>query len=417
MNDCRIAAVVSVALLVWCCSPQAHVRRSIHDYARRHHHHTGFVLADAASGKILVDINGDRYFTPASNTKVLTLLASVSILGDTIPALQYRVTGDSLIFRGTGDPSFLNPFTWPGTAPLKMLQEFPGKLFLYPDKYNPQHYGPGWSWDDYDTYYQAERGSLPMYGHVIRARRQGDRPVVEPGIFTDSVQIIQNRPDGFRRRRESNRFFLDAGDSMRRIVPFVTSVPLIKTLLEDTLKRPINIYSGSLTGDFRILKGVPADSLYKTMMQDSDNFIADQLLLMAGRTLTDSLDDAPAIDQTKRTYFHDLNAPPVWVDGSGLSRYNQFSPQTMVRAWSSIAARIPSARLYRLINRYPAGSAKPYVFAKTGTLSNNWCLSGFIETRSGRTLLFSSMNANFTVPARVIRAELEKTLQYIHEHF
>ncbi|MEP0713745.1 MAG: D-alanyl-D-alanine carboxypeptidase, partial [Algoriphagus sp.] len=72
--------------------------------------HLGFMLLDPDKDKILVDINTDKYFIPASNTKLFTFYTSYTLLGDSlINGLNYIEKGDSLIFWGTGDPSLLHP--------------------------------------------------------------------------------------------------------------------------------------------------------------------------------------------------------------------------------------------------------------------------------------------------------------------
>mgnify|MGYP006191173279 CR=1 FL=1 len=90
-----------------------------------------------------------------------------------------------------------------------------------------------------------------------------------------------------------------------------------------------------------------------------------------------------------------------------------------------LVANLPEERLLPLL---PAGgesgtirnwykAEEPYVYAKTGTLENNHSLSGFLKTRSGKTLIFSFMNSNYTVSSSEIKKEMEKILLLLRDNF
>ena len=112
------------------------------------------------------------------------------------------------------------------------------------------------------------------------------------------------------------------------------------------------------------------------------------------------------------------------MDGSGLSRYNLFTPRSVVQLLEKIYAEVPQERLFELLpaggesgtikNLYKADT--PYVFGKTGTLENNHSLSGFLKTKSGKVLIFSFMNSNYTVPSSEIKAEMEKILLNLRDN-
>jgi D-alanyl-D-alanine carboxypeptidase/D-alanyl-D-alanine-endopeptidase (penicillin-binding protein 4) len=59
----------------------------------------------------------------------------------------------------------------------------------------------------------------------------------------------------------------------------------------------------------------------------------------------------------------------------------------------------------------------PYVFAKTGTLSNNHCLTGFLITDSGLKLYFSFMNNHYVTSSSVVKEEMEKILWFIYKNY
>ncbi|MCC6723389.1 MAG: D-alanyl-D-alanine carboxypeptidase, partial [Saprospiraceae bacterium] len=109
---------------------------------------TGFMLYDPAEGKTLYEHNSDKYYTPASNTKILTLYASLRTLGDSIPALQYSKQGNLLVFWGTGDPSFLNPHLTQNPQVFEFLKNSKEQLLFCPANYRDKRFGSGWMWDD-----------------------------------------------------------------------------------------------------------------------------------------------------------------------------------------------------------------------------------------------------------------------------
>lgn len=393
----------------------------------------GFKLIDPNSEEVLYRHNAHKYFTPASNTKLFTFYTGLKILGDSIPALRYTKQNDTLFFKATGDPSFLND-KLPESQVYTFLKESKAHLAYVPPYFNEKHLGPGWGWDDYNAYYSAERTAFPIYGNLAHFQFKNNKefPRVSPGIFQDSIAVSTESKDGSRIKRalEKNRFNFNNKNkeaSFSQNIPLKFSSEIFINLLTDTLKKPVALLKKPEKAIKlnKTLYSVPSDSIYKKMLKVSDNFIAEQILLLAAQNTSDTLKSQIAIDYMKEFYLKDLPDEPMWYDGSGLSRYNLFTPASMVKLLEKIKQEVPEEKL---LNMLPAGghsgtiknyykADKPYIFAKTGTLKNNHSLSGYLKTKSGKLLIFSFMNSNYTIPTSILKAEMEQVLLNIRDNY
>lgn len=71
--------------------------------------HTGISIYDPSTGKYLYNYQGDKYFVPASNTKLVTCYAAMKYLGDSLTGLRYVEKDNEITIYGAGDPTFLHP--------------------------------------------------------------------------------------------------------------------------------------------------------------------------------------------------------------------------------------------------------------------------------------------------------------------
>lgn len=390
-------------------------------------HHVGISVYDPAKKKTLAAYQDDHYFTPASNTKLFSLYAGLSVLGDSLPGLEYKVEGDKLIFRGTGDPSLFHP-DLPHSAVADFLKNRTEQLFFTSTNFNTLHFGPGWAWSDYNDYYQPERSPLPLYGNIARFTSPSGLYVrVEPEFWQDSLSL-DTTVAGLVRDEHTNQFRRSANalpSGLIQEIPFRTSDEVTVKLLSKELKRKVSLTKEEFSPGFKTVYSIPTDSLYRRMMQVSDNMLAEQLMLLYASANGLPLNTELAIEHAVENLLSDLPDRPTWRDGSGLSRYNLFTPRTIVALLGKIYQKVPQDKLFMIIpNGGQTGTLRnlfkdqePFVYAKTGSLSNNFCLSGYLITKKGKLLYFSFMNNNYTSSSNEVRQEVARVLTGLHEKY
>lgn len=390
--------------------------------------HIGISIYEPATNKYWYNHNAAHYFIPASNTKLFTLYAGMKYLGDSLVAAKYDIMEDSIfVMDVTADPSFLNKeFSY---QPLYELMRKYAKVELYfePNNATPK-YGNGWAWNDYLEAYMTPPSQFPIYNNLAEIYLDNGNVKVFPELFINDFKTYGKLPKiSFEAKRQfqSNTFWSFDGDKKRQSIPFIADITTVVKLLKDTLKNNVEWHALNLWDvHYKKLFSQKSDTLFKIMMHRSDNFFADQTLLMASKEKLGFMSEERIIDLLLKSDLKDLPQRPKWVDGSGLSRYNLFTPMSLVYLLNKMKNEFGWNRLTNILATGGEGTISNYykkdsgfIYAKTGTLSNNCALSGFLVTNKGKLLIFSILANNYISGATPVRRAVERFLEGIRAKY
>lgn len=393
--------------------------------------HTGISVYEPATKKYLYNYQGNKYFVPASNTKLFACYAALKYLGDSISAFRYQETNDTLFILPDGDPTFLGE-DFSNQPSYKFLRSTRKIIVVNTSLWNESRWGNGWAWNDYNDDYAAERSVMPVYENLATFSNRSNGIHVAPSYFLS--KIIYQKSNGAKnnytsveRAIASNNFFISGNDSLRNAVqvPFFTANDsILKNILEDTLRKTIYITHTAIEGanSWKEFYSQPTDSLLKITMHRSDNFFAEQTLLLVGAKLLGEMNDEKIIDTLLKTDYKDLPLKPHWVDGSGLSHYNLFSPEDFVTLLNKMKDDFGMDRIKRILATGGTGTLRSYykndagyIFAKTGSLSGVVALSGFLYTKKDKLLIFSVLINNHRSGGIELRRAIEKFIESIRD--
>jgi len=175
----------------------------------------GVLVTDRDSGEILYELNADRFFTPASNAKIITTSLALATLG---PTYQFRTTLESsgkfgedgrllgdLVFVGRGDPDLSNrKFPYAGKvehdgvaekvlaqmaddAIAKGLKEIDGDIIADDSYYPYDPYPAGWSVGDLYFTFGAPVSAIAFNDNSITVE-------VSPGLRVGDPAVVAVEP-------------------------------------------------------------------------------------------------------------------------------------------------------------------------------------------------------------------------------
>jgi D-alanyl-D-alanine carboxypeptidase/D-alanyl-D-alanine-endopeptidase (penicillin-binding protein 4) len=370
--------------------------------------HWGVLIVDPASGDTLYSHNAGKLFVPASNEKLLTGATALTQLGPaftfmtrfaTDGTVRDSVLDGNLIAIGRGDPTFSdsmragdyrNAFRdMADSLRARGIRRINGSVRRGGDAFPDSTYGFGWEVADLSTPSGAvidelfvNEGLLP----VKRVRANGD---------TVTVMTVIRDPDAA---------FLDA---------LAAALAERHIGLSGAADSRTAIPDSGLTTLFE-LRSAPLAQVLPRMTKPSQNQIAEIL----DKTLALEKTGVGTADSGRRVVERQLAAWGARADGfavrdgSGMSRRDYVSPETIVRLLDAMRTgsnftvwytALPIAGVDGTIAARMKGTpAQGNVHAKTGTLDKVRSLSGYVTTADGHMLLFSFLCNNFTVPNREV---------------
>ncbi len=453
-------------------SLRQHVDSLLRD-ARYQHAFLGVLIVDPERGDTLYSHNAGKLFMPASNQKLLTGAVALTQLG---PDFRFSTTvyADGSVANGTlqgnlrvvgmGDPSLSDAMAGQAMKPMlamadslaaRGIRHISGQLVPGGDTFPDASYGFGWSWDDVDFPYSAGVDELFFNeGFTDLVIRGGPAPGSAPSVATSPnvafprtrvlARTVAPNPatPGARTRRLRARYDstdagviiidgeIGAGDSASLSLSYKDqSRAFLEALRQALRERGITVGGGigqrmTPPAAHREPGGTPLFSLVSPPLREvlrafekpSQNQIGEILLKSLGRARggEGSADSGARVIRDQLLAWGASPAGFSVRDGSGLSRYNVVSPETIIRVLD-VMRKGPHATVFyeslptagvdgTIRNRMRGTAAASNVHAKTGTLNMVRSLSGYVQTADGRPLLFSLMANHFTLPTRDIDA-------------
>ena len=386
--------------------------------------HIGISVFDPAAKKYLYNFQGDKNFIPASNTKLFTFYTGMKYLGDSLVAARYKLEDGVVLLQATGDPTFLHS-DFKYQPLLTFLQQKAIDQISINTDFASESFGRGWAWDDFQDDYMAERDPFPIYGNLAAIAFNGDSLQTIPAALKPFIigMPVANHRWEIDREIGGHIYTIDTTKGTvgneKKVTMAMGKGLFASRYLADTLhKVVVRNYDHFNNGEGIPVYSQPKDSLFKIMLHRSDNFYAEQTLLMVSNEKLGEMNDVRMIDTLLATDFKNLPQKPRWIDGSGLSRYNLFSPQDFVWILSKLKDEFGMERLKVLLPGANDGTLQGlyvgyenHIYAKTGTLSNNVALSGYLITKKNKTLLFSVLINNHMTSAAVIRKQIQMFLE------
>ena len=362
---------------------------------------SGVLIKDLNTQEVLFSHNEDKLFTPASLTKIFTLLVALETFNEeyAYPTSFYfssttpgEINGD-LYVVGSGDPT-QSPAVIRKIADVLVekynLRHISGDIILDNSKFLPEEFlGRGWMWDDKNPLI----GALTVKGFEVKEKQNS---------YLNTMPMLWG-----------NIFF---GELSKKGVKIKGDIRIGK--IREDLKVKYIHYSDTL------------DKILAYMIKKSDNQSAENIFrtfVLKDNPESEFHTIAQAIASLEEVIDTTLDVKwgkdYIVVDGCGLSEYNLMTPAHLVKAITYLYQKYDFKIMDYFANTKESGTLKerlPFqVWGKTGTLSSASALAGLLQTKNKRWVVFCLMENNFIFVKDENGPKIfeNKIIKYIYENF
>lgn len=412
---------------------------------------SSITVRKASTGEIIYEANADRKVTPASTLKILTAAAALETLGEeyrfttdvlTDGSIANGALNGNLYLRGQGDPTLMKKDLDVFAANLAKqgIKRINGDLIGDDSWFDSIRLSPGIDKSDETFYYAAQISGLTLSpnadydaGTVIfnaSPTKKGYRAKVTMTPDTGIVRIINKSntvPKGYKntlsikRQYGTNNIVITGnaplGSTGKKEWVTVTN-PTAYTL--DVFKKSLSAKGITLSKSSKVTRrevpqnaivissrqSMPLKELMKPFMKLSNNTHAEVLAKTMGKHVYGEGSWNAGL-QVMREFGQSIglnSAEWNFEDASGMSHKNKATSAQLTELlflarqapwYGSFVKSLPVSGMNErfvggtLRNRLSDTSVKGKVIAKTGSLNQVNSLAGYVETKSGETLIFS----------------------------
>jgi serine-type D-Ala-D-Ala carboxypeptidase/endopeptidase (penicillin-binding protein 4) len=420
--------------------------------------HWGILAQSFPAARPLYSKNADQLFLPASNAKLLTTAAALTVLPARLPQqTPLFATGQApalktLRIYGQGDPSLTDRHLDQLASSLKAKGIQSIDTLIGDDSFfQGRRLEPSWSWEDLQGGDGLPVNSLILNGNIIKAKLtpQAVGQPLQISWLTSTLPTSFNAVQNLTRTtsspvanlveidREEGQFLiqgqLQSGAGSQTIeVPVPNPGFAFLEAFRGALKRQqIQVNRLNVSGIATPISGetlvatLPFPTLSTVMAetnQQSNNLYAETLLRLMGTTAPPKAASTPerGIDVAKQALTRLGVDPSSYrvVDGSGLSRKNLVSPKALVGTLAAMAQspnRVPfmaslavAGQKGTLTQRFLGTPLAGHFYGKTGTLDGVSALSGFVQIPAQPAFIVSIIVDHSTQSSSALRSAIDQ---------
>ncbi|WP_445486950.1 D-alanyl-D-alanine carboxypeptidase/D-alanyl-D-alanine endopeptidase [Niallia sp. 03133] len=437
----------------------------------------GISIRDDQSGKIIFEYQGNTRLAPASNMKLLTAAAALNVLGKdyrfkteifTDGMLKKGKLHGNLYIKGKGDTT-LHTSDFDELAKIlrnKGIKQVKGNLIADSSWYDSTPLSIDLAWSDEETYYGAKISALTASpnndydaGTVIveisPAKTAGQPGNIEIKPKTDEVKLINKTRTVHKNEKKELSFTRLHGS---KTIEVTGTIPVDESMEKEWISvwnpstYAADLFSKSMEKNHIQWKGaiqegetpelpsllashssVPLSELLIPFMKLSNNTIAETLLKEMGKVEKGEGSFEKGLEVMKEELpsfgLHPKNM--LLRDASGISPIDLLTPNDLTmllftvqkKPWFSVYINsLPvSGNKDRMVggslrNRLQSENTNGKVFAKTGSLSAVSTLTGYVQTKSGKRMIFSIL-LNHLIDEEKGKAIQDKIVEILAEQY
>lgn len=427
---------------------------SIINEPSRQQEYWGIVVESLKNNQVLYQLNERKYFIPASNAKLLTTAAALLKLGSDFeiktPVYIQKESPNvnNLIIEGKGDPTFTKKQLEMIAQKLveKGIKEI-NNLVLIDGYLSSPSTNSTWEFEDIYFYFAVPVNSLILENNTVNLtlnhRNINEKSsLIWSDILAGKQWTIENKVYTREQNTESNitisPLFAKSTLELTGDLPidkesntWELSIPDPAKYFQDSLiqiltNSGIQIQNSQIINSKNLvnknqellleIKSPILTELIKVTNQESNNLYAEVLLKYLG---DESLNEFESLAKIMDNFGISPDNYKL-KDGSGLSRHNLITPQTLVTLLKLID-RSEYKDIFRnslsiagvngtLKNRYKDTNIVNNFVGKTGTLSGVSALSGYLKTDNYEDLVLTIIVNQSSANSVILRNTIDKII-------